>query len=94
MKHFLLRRLIGLTTGTLALTLTGHAMALSSDKNQPTKIDADKMTYSEEKNVNVFSGNVLLTRGSLVIRGAKLTLTQKPDGSQFAVIEGGPSTFK
>lgn len=76
------------------LAMMQSAMALKSDQEQPTRIDADKMTYSELKNINVFSGNVLLTRGSLVIRGEKLTLTQKPDGSQFAVVEGKPATFK
>jgi lipopolysaccharide export system protein LptA len=74
--------------------LIPNAWALKSDQEQPTRIDADKMTYSEQDNVNVFSGNVLLTRGSLVIRGEKLTLTQKADGSQFAVVEGSPATFK
>lgn len=76
------------------LVFSTSLLALQSDQEQPTRIDADKMTYSELKNINIFSGNVLLTRGSLVIRGEKLTLTQKPDGSQFAVVEGKPATFK
>lgn len=69
------------------------AWALQSDKDKPTTIDADKMTYSEQRNVNVFSGNVLLTRGSLVIRGEKLTLTQAENGTQFATVEGQPASF-
>ncbi|HEX4856214.1 MAG TPA: lipopolysaccharide transport periplasmic protein LptA [Limnobacter sp.] len=77
------------------LIASGHqAMALESDKRQPTTIDANQMTYSEKSNVNVFTGNVLLTRGSLVIRGDKLTLTERSDGSQFAVVEGKPARFK
>ena len=42
----------------------------------------------------VFTGNVLLTRGSLVIRGDKLTLTERSDGTQFATVEGKPARFK
>lgn len=71
-----------------------QAHALESDKKQATTIDANQMTYSERSNVNVFTGNVLLTRGSLVIRGDKLTLTERSDGTQFAVVEGTPARFK
>lgn len=68
--------------------------ALEADKQQPTTIDANQMTYNEKSNVNVFTGNVLLTRGSLVIRGDKLTLTERSDGTQFATVEGKPARFK
>lgn len=81
------------------LALAGAAIALpvgalQSDKQQPTTIDANRMTYNEQTNVNVFTGNVLLTRGSLVISGDKLTLTEKADGSQYAKVEGKPARFK
>ena len=70
------------------------AQALESDKQQATTIDANQMTYNEKSNVNVFTGNVLLTRGSLVIRGDKLTLTESSDGTQNAKVEGKPARFK
>ncbi|HEX4879842.1 MAG TPA: lipopolysaccharide transport periplasmic protein LptA [Limnobacter sp.] len=78
----------------LALTVALPAAALESDKQQPTTIDANAMTYNEKTNVNVFTGNVLLTRGSLVIRGDKLTLVERADGTQFATVEGNPARFK
>jgi lipopolysaccharide export system protein LptA len=81
-----------LLTGTLYWSGI-PAQALESDKHQPTTIDSNQMTYSEKLNVNVFSGNVLLTRGSLVIRGDKLTLTERNDGTQFARVEGKPARF-
>lgn len=70
------------------------AYALESDKDESTRIDADQMTYSEQKQMNIFSGNVLLTRGSLVIRGDKLTFTQAENGKQLAVVQGKPATFR
>lgn len=70
------------------------AMALEADKKQPTTIDANQMSYNDKSSVNVFTGNVLLTRGSLVVRGDKLTLTENKDGSQSARIEGSPARFK
>ncbi|MCR2745154.1 lipopolysaccharide transport periplasmic protein LptA [Limnobacter parvus] len=85
-----------ISAATLAgmLAMGSAAQALQSDKQQPTTIDANQMTYNEKSNVNVFSGNVLLTRGSLVIRGDKLTLTERSDGTQFAKVEGKPARFK
>ncbi|WP_370263820.1 lipopolysaccharide transport periplasmic protein LptA [Limnobacter sp.] len=78
----------------LAVAMPLQALALESDRQQPTTIDANAMTYNEKTNVNVFTGNVLLTRGSLVIRGDKLTLVERPDGTQFATVEGKPARFK
>ncbi|MEK9817473.1 MAG: lipopolysaccharide transport periplasmic protein LptA, partial [Limnobacter sp.] len=85
---------ISLALAAPALALGLSALALESDKQQPTTIDANQMTYNEKSNVNVFTGNVLLTRGSLVIRGDKLTLTERSDGTQFATVEGKPARFK
>ncbi len=70
------------------------ANALESDKQQATKIDANHMTYNATSHVKLISGNVLLTRGSLVIRGEKLTLTENSDGTQYAKVEGSPARFK
>lgn len=85
---------ISLALAAPALAFGVCAQALESDKQQPTTIDANQMTYNEKSNVNVFTGNVLLTRGSLVIRGDKLTLTERSDGTQFATVEGKPARFK
>ena len=79
-------------TGLLAFSPAGHG--LEADRLQPTTIDANQMTYNEKANVTVFTGNVLLTRGTLVIRGEKLTLTETADGNQFAKVEGSPARFK
>jgi lipopolysaccharide export system protein LptA len=81
-----------LLAGLLACGPMVHA--LEADKLQSTTIDADQMTYNEKSNVTVFTGNVLLTRGTLVIRGEKLTLTETAGGNQFAKVEGSPARFK
>ena len=83
---------MALAAQALAFGVSVHA--LEADKRQPTTIDANQMTYNEKSNVNVFTGNVLLTRGSLVFRGDKLSLTERSDGTQFATVEGKPARFK
>lgn len=81
-----------LIASLMAFSPVGYG--LQADRLQATTIDANKMTYNEKSNVTVFTGNVLLTRGSLVIRGEKLTLTETPDGNQLAKVEGSPAQFK
>ncbi len=77
------------------LTLaTFGAHAAKEDQASPTTIESDGMTYDELKQINVFTGNVRLNRGSLALRGDRLTLRQTPEGFQVGLVEGKPATFR
>ncbi len=74
----------------LALTLTpavSHSASLESDV--PTLIDSDTLEYDDARQVSVFSGNVVLTRGNLSLRSERLELRQNEAGEQFAVATAG-----
>lgn len=77
----------------VALACVG-AHAAKEDQTSPTTIESDNMTYDELKQVNVFTGNVRLVRGSLALRGDRLTLRQTPEGFQVGLVEGKPATFR
>jgi len=77
--------------------LCGNAHAAEADSEQPTNIEADRMVYDDVKQVNTFTGNVVLTRGSLVMRAHELVVTQDPQGYQFATLQAAPgklATFR
>jgi lipopolysaccharide export system protein LptA len=78
------------------VTINGvHAEKADSDK--PTKVEADKMAYDDVRQINTFTGNVVLTRGTLAMRAGKLTVTQDPAGYQYATLlapPGGLATFR
>ena len=78
----------------LMLPFAQNALALKEDQNAPTAIESDSMTYDELKQINVFTGNVKLVRGTLVLRGEKLTLKQTPEGFQIGLAEGKPASFR
>lgn len=59
--------------------------AQQSDQAQPTLIDADQLVYDERTQTSVFKGNVVLTRGSLIIRADELELKQLPSGEQMGL---------
>lgn len=77
----------------LALTLP-CAQAERADRDKPVNVEADSMHYDDLKQVNVFSGNVTLTKGTIVIRGDRLVLRQDPEGYQYGTAEGRPASFR
>lgn len=81
----LVRPLILLWLAALALP----AWAEKADRDQPVKLEADRVTVDDIKKIHVFEGNVVLTQGSLVIRTAKLIVTQDAQGFQKGVATGG-----
>ena len=86
-----------LIVSTLACTLAGSAMAERADREKPTNIEANQMLYDESKQLNTFIGNVVVTRGTLVMHGEKLILKKDSAGYQFGTLfapAGGIATFR
>ena len=68
-------------------------MAEKADRNKPMNIEADSLRYDDLKQVSVFSGRVVLTKGTIQIRGAQIEVRQDPDGFQFGVVTGTPQSL-
>ena len=91
MKRFFLLLLM------LCASLAGHVRAEKADSDKPTNVEADQMAYDDIKQINTFTGNVILTRGTLIMRAHKLVVSQDPAGYQFATLlaqPGGLATFR
>lgn len=73
------------TLALLGAAFCVSAQAANADRQQPVNIEADRMTVDDRNKVHVFDGNVILTQGSLVIRGDKLVVTQDASGFQKGV---------
>ncbi len=71
----------------------GVAQAENADRNKPMNIEADSLRYDDIKQVSVFTGRVVLTKGSIQIRGAQIEVRQDPDGFQFGTVTGSPQTL-
>jgi len=77
----------------LALSLVLAALpagAEKADRNKPMNIEADTLRYDDLQQTSVFTGKVVVTKGSIVIRGAKMTVRQDPEGYQFGVVTAEP----
>jgi lipopolysaccharide export system protein LptA len=66
----------------LALGLSiGPARAEKADRNKPMEVLADKSGTADLQNqVSRFSGNVLITQGTMVIKADRVEIRQTPDG--------------
>ncbi|SNT04437.1 lipopolysaccharide export system protein LptA [Noviherbaspirillum humi] len=75
------------------LAVAGVAHAEKADSDKPTNVEADQMAYDDVHQVNTFTGNVVLTRGTLIMRAAKLVVTQDPAGYQYATLTAAPGAL-
>ncbi len=75
---------------SLAVVLTGAAHAERADRGKPMNIEADALRYDDLKQVSVFTGRVVVTKGSIVIRGARVEVRQDAEGYQHGVVTAEP----
>ena len=80
------------------LLLTGllvclSAPALESDRRQPVDIRAGEVTIDEQKGFSEYTGNVVLTQGSLKVTGDRLRVYLQRDRLQRIEVEGRPATL-
>ena len=68
----------------------GLACAEKADRNKPMNVESDTLRFDDLKQTSVFSGRVVLTKGSIVIRGAKIDVRQDAEGYQFGVVTAEP----
>lgn len=85
-----------LLLGSLLTLPAGPALAERADRGKPVNIEADKVTVNEKQQRHVFEGRVVLTQGTLEIRGDQLTVTQDTDGFQtgVAISNDGRASFR
>ena len=86
MNHRLLPILL---LAALACTF-GVAHAEKADRAKPMNIEADALRHDELKQTSVFSGRVVMTKGTIVLRGARLDVRQDADGYQYGVVTAEP----
>ena len=72
---------------TLAMGLLSMGVwAERADRDKPLNIEADNLRHDELKQISVFTGKVVATKGSIVMRGSRLEVRQDPEGYQHAVL--------
>lgn len=73
----------------LVVAASGLAHAEKADHDKPMNIEADSLFYDDLKQVSIFTGHAVLTKGTMVMRGERIEVTEDADGYQFGQAFGG-----
>ncbi len=82
-----------LSIGLLALSAvlaTPMALAERADRDKPMNVESDALRYDDLRQTSVFTGRVVVTKGTIVIRGARVEVRQDPEGFQFGTVTAAP----
>jgi lipopolysaccharide export system protein LptA len=70
------------------MSVIGVARAEKADRDKPLNIESDKMQMDDLKQVSVFTGRVVLTKGTIIVRADRLVVKQDPEGYQYGTAYG------
>ncbi len=86
--------LAGLALVLCALLLSAPARSEKADRDKPVNLEADRVTVDDAKQIAVFEGNVVLTQGTLQIRGNRMEVRQDKEGFRHGKTWGNLAYFK
>ena len=87
-----IRFVLPLTLALMLLPAAAHAE--KADREKPVNVESDRVTVDDVKQVSVFEGNVVLTQGSMVIRGDRVEVRQDKEGFKQGTVWGKQAYFR
>ncbi|OGA49399.1 MAG: lipopolysaccharide transport periplasmic protein LptA [Betaproteobacteria bacterium RIFCSPLOWO2_12_FULL_62_13] len=70
------------------------AYAEKADREKPINLEADRVTVDDARQIAVFEGHVVLTQGTLMIRGDRMQVRQDNDGFKHGTTWGNLAYFR
>jgi len=89
-----LRAIAAAACPVAALLLACPASAERADREKPTQLEANRMSSDDSRRVSVFEGNVVLTKGTITLRGDRVVVRVDAEGYQHATVTGNPARFR
>jgi lipopolysaccharide export system protein LptA len=87
------KTLAACAAATLALA-AAPAAAERADRDKPTQLEANRMSADDARRVSTFEGNVVLTKGTITLRGDRVVVRVDGEGFQHATVTGNPVRFR
>lgn len=78
----------------LVFVLAGTAHAEKADREKPINLEADRVAVDDAKQIATFEGRVVLTQGTLVIRGDRMEVRQDNQGFNTGITWGNLAYFR
>ncbi len=78
----------------VAAALAMPAWAEKADRTKPINLEADRVTIDDARQIAIFEGNVVLTQGTLQIRGDRMEVHQDKEGFKQGTTWGNLASFR
>ena len=84
----------------LGILFTNPVLAERADGDKPVHLESDRATVkntgrsNNENRVSVFTGNVVLTQGTMIIRSDKMEIEEDEDGFQSFIAYGNLVSYR
>lgn len=80
---------------TVCIAMTsGSVFAEKADRDKPINLEADRVAVDDAKQIANFEGRVLLTQGTLTIRGDRMEIRQDTQGFKNGTTWGNLAYFR
>jgi len=87
--------LLGAAALLAVLALSARpAFAEKADREKPINLEADRVSVDDAKQISTFEGRVVLTQGTLIIRGDRMEVRQDNEGFKNGITWGNLAYFK
>jgi lipopolysaccharide export system protein LptA len=78
----------------LAIAFAAPAFAEKADRTKPIHLEADRVTVDDAKQLATFTGNVVLTQGTMVLRGDRMEVRRDKSGFRQGTTWGNLAYFR
>lgn len=85
---------MGLLFALCASLLATPSHAEKADRDKPVNLEADTVTLDDIKKISVYSGNVVISQGTLMVRADRVQVTQNASGLDRLSATGRPVAFR
>ena len=73
----------------LVVVLSQPAFAERADRDKPMQLEAGRVSIDDAKKITILEGDVLVTKGTMVLRADRVVITEDQYGFQKGVAYGG-----
>lgn len=74
---------------SLALLATPPALAERADRDKPMLLEANRISIDDAKKIQILEGDVVITKGTMTLKAARIVVTEDKYGFQKGTAFGG-----
>ena len=76
------------------MVLAAPVHAEKADREKPMHLEADRVTIDDAKQIATFTGNVLITQGTMILRGERVEVRHDKEGFRHGTVTGNLAYFR